>query len=66
MIQLVAGGMGLQREAMIYFSIFGVKLYGKPYSMENARYAFPYLLKATNITKPIFFIHPQVSIVKCH
>ena len=40
--------------AIISNSILGVKLYGKPYYFGNTGYPFPYLLEATNITKPIF------------
>ena len=47
--------------AIISFSILGVKWYGKPYYFGNAGYAFPYLLEATNITKPIFLSIPKPS-----
>ena len=44
---------------IVSFSILGFKWYGKSYYFGNASYAFPYLLGATNITKPIIVSIPK-------
>ena len=44
---------------IISFSILGLYWYEKPYYFGNAGYAFPYLLEATNLTKPVFLSIPK-------
>ena len=39
--------------------LLGVKWYGKLYYFGTAGYAFPYLMEATNMTKPIFIFSPK-------
>ena len=49
----------LENLANIFFSIVGVQLYGKPYFLGNAGYAFSYLQEATTKTNTHIFIHPK-------